>query len=204
MIHAHNVFKEGYDNLVKLIDQPQRFEGDLKNFLGYSIAWAEAIVDHHDAEEVTVFPILKEKINIDTEVAQHEALHKALDDFIAFLKAAEADASKFDAAQFKTALVGLREPLYTHLDEEVEDIAPEKLKVFDESTVKSLNVKLEQHAKANGNPFVVVPFMMSHTPENVKPHWPSGMPWILRKVLIPYVFAKKHSGYWKYSPYPTA
>jgi hypothetical protein len=34
----------------------------------------------------------------------------------------------------------------------------------------------------------------SHTPAEYKDVWPA-MPWVLRKVVIPYVLAKRHAGY---------
>ena len=35
---------------------------------------------------------------------------------------------------------------------------------------------------------------ISHTPPEYKDTWPP-LPWILRKILIPYVLARKYSGY---------
>jgi hypothetical protein len=53
---------------------------------------------------------------------------------------------------------------YQHLDEEVEHISAENLKVFEEKAILGLIAALEKHAKANGNPFMVVPYMRRFVP----------------------------------------
>ena len=45
--------------------------------------------------------------------------------------------------------------------------------------------------------------MRAHTPPAYKSVWPP-MPWVLRRVVVPYVLARRHAGYWKYAPYAVA
>ncbi|KZW02261.1 hypothetical protein EXIGLDRAFT_735740 [Exidia glandulosa HHB12029] len=198
MIHAHNTFKFGYDIILKHLDNPPT--NDLPNFIGYCEAWAISIVGHHDAEEEVVFPFLNRKMDFHKEQDEHKVIHDTVDAILTFLTAAKADPSKFDAAHLKQILVEFREPLYSHLDEEVEHIAPANMTVFDKKELLELNASLDKHAKSHGDPFMLVPFMRSHTPPELKDSWPP-MPWVLRKVVIPYVLARRYSGYWKYAPY---
>jgi hypothetical protein len=51
-----------------------------------------------------------------------------------------------------------------------------------------------QYAQNHGDPYVIVPFIMSHVPPELKPTWPP-VPWLVRKVLVPYMFARRHAGY---------
>ncbi|KAJ7758202.1 hypothetical protein DFH07DRAFT_741888 [Mycena maculata] len=198
MIHAHNTFKFGYDIILTQLDNPPT--DDLKNFLGYCEAWVDSIEGHHQAEEEVVFPFLNRKMNFSAEQEQHKFIHSTLDVLNGKLRAAKADPSKFNAAELKQTLTDFREPLYNHLDEEVAHIAPEDMKVFDAKELLDLNASLDKHAKSHGDPFLLVPFMRSHTPPELKDSWPP-MPWVLRKVVIPYVLARRYSGYWKYAPY---
>ncbi|KAG5731283.1 hypothetical protein E4T56_gene6521 [Termitomyces sp. T112] len=200
MIHAHDTFKLGYDTIVSHLDSPPK--DDLKNFLGYCEAWALSIELHHTSEEDIVFPFLNQKMNFSEEKAQHELIHANLDRILSLIVAAKADPTKFDSCALRDIMNDFKETLYTHLDEEVKHISASNLKTaqFEERDVKAMVERLETYAKSHGDPFLLVPFMRSHTPAAIKDTWPS-MPWIVRKVVVPYVLAKKHSGYWKYSPY---
>jgi len=198
MIHAHNTFKFGYDIITSHLDNPPM--DDIKNFLGYCEAWVDSIEGHHQAEEEVVFPFLNRKMDFSEEQEQHKFIHSTLDALSKKLRTAKADPSTFNAAELKQVFQDFREPLYKHLDEEVAHIAPENMKVFDTKELRDLNAALDKHAKSHGDPYLLVPYMRSHTPTELKDSWPP-MPWVLRKVVIPYVLARRYSGYWKYAPY---
>ncbi|KAF8532743.1 hypothetical protein JB92DRAFT_2687030 [Gautieria morchelliformis] len=198
MIRAHQTFKNGYQSILPRLDNPPM--DDLTNFLGYCEAWADAIDDHHGAEEIVVFPFLNKKLDFSQEIEAHKIIHAGLDELLATIRAAKADTSLFDAQKLKEMMVKLKEPLFKHLDEEVAHIAPGELKVWEAHELEGLIDTLEKHAKSAGNPFVLVPYMRSHTPPEYKDLWPP-MPWIVRKFVVPYVLAVRYSGYWKYSPY---
>jgi hypothetical protein len=53
-----------------------------------------------------------------------------------------------------------REPLFSHLDEEVEHIHPDKLSVFSDEDLLKMDADLDKYAKSHGDPFLVVPFML--------------------------------------------
>ena len=59
MIHVHNMFKVGLDNLLKLLEDPP--VDDLSNFLGYCGAWALLLLRHHDGEGTPVPSVLPAK-----------------------------------------------------------------------------------------------------------------------------------------------
>ncbi|KAJ3569698.1 hypothetical protein NP233_g4877 [Leucocoprinus birnbaumii] len=219
MVRAHQTFKLGYSSIIKNLDDPKATTEDLSNFLGYCQAWVTSIAHHHDSEvepmlnwkyrlfmnliqEEVVFPVLNQKMDFAPEKEAHEAIHKNLDDLEAVLLEAKADTTKFNATQIKEQLEQMKETLFSHLDEEVEHIKSEELKKagFNETELKELNQNLEKYAKSQGDPFLLVPFMRAHTAPEFKDFWPP-MPWVLRKLVIPYVLAKRYSGYWKYAPY---
>ncbi|KAF5359578.1 hypothetical protein D9756_003160 [Leucocoprinus leucothites] len=202
MVRAHHTFKLGYSSIIKHLDDPKAITGDLPNFLGYCQAWVSSIISHHDSEEEMVFPFLNEKMDFAPEKEAHEVIHKSLSDLEAVLLEAKADTTKFNPSQLKEQLEQMRDTLFSHLDEEVEHIKAEVLKTsgFGEAELKDLNQKLDKYAQSHGDPFILVPYMRSHTPPEFKDFWPP-MPWVLRKLVIPYVLARRYSGYWKYAPY---
>ncbi|KAF8079200.1 hypothetical protein FPV67DRAFT_1467856 [Lyophyllum atratum] len=203
MINAHDTFKLGYDIILSHLESPP--QADLQNFLGYCEAWALSIESHHASEEEVVFPFLNERMDFSGEAEQHGVIHESLGKILATILESKADSSKFDGAKLREAMVAFKDPLYTHLDEEVEHISASKLKEaqFPEQDIVAMIKKLESYAKSHGDPFLLVPFMRSHTPAAIKDVWPP-MPWVLRKLVVPYMLAKRHSGYWKYSPYAMA
>ncbi|KAI9063697.1 hypothetical protein FKP32DRAFT_1571772, partial [Trametes sanguinea] len=161
-----------------------------------------SIIHHHDTEEATLFPVLNTKMDFSHEKEQHAAVHGFLDDFLAAIHEAQADPSKFDAAKLKSRVESSKDALFTHFNEEVEHIQAENLKTagFTADECRQLIENVDKHAKSHGDPFLVVPFMRSHTTAEYKDIWPP-IPWILRKVVVPYIMAKRYSGYWRYSPY---
>ncbi|KAG6847786.1 hypothetical protein H0H93_006002 [Arthromyces matolae] len=164
MVHAHNTFKLGYDTILSNLESPP--QDDLKNFLGYCEAWALAIESHHTSEEEVVFPFLNQKMDFSGEKAQHEVIHANLDKLLAVIVGAKTDPTKFDAASLKALMDEFKEPLYTHLDDELEHISAQNLKdaQFEEPAVKALNQRLEAYAKSHGDPFLLVPFMRRMSP----------------------------------------
>ena len=92
---------------------------------------------------------------------------------------------------------------YTHLDGEVAHISAENLRTagWTPDDCRKVVAAIETYARSHGDPFLQVPFMRSHTAAEYKDYWPP-MPWLLRKVVVPYVLARRHAGYWKYAPFP--
>ncbi|OCH85195.1 hypothetical protein OBBRIDRAFT_798421 [Obba rivulosa] len=203
MACAHDTFKAGYDSIQKHLETPPT--SDLTNFIGYCEAWACGIDHHHNMEESVVFPFLQTKLDFSREVEQHKGVHAGVDEVLALLQRAKADPTVFDPGMLKEIMKRLKAPLYDHLDEEVEHIKPENLKVFSESEMHKLNNDVTVYARNHADLFTLLPFIRSHTSPEYKDSFPAPpIPWVLRKVLVPYIFAMRFSGYWKYSPYATS
>ncbi|KZV70217.1 hypothetical protein PENSPDRAFT_632032 [Peniophora sp. CONT] len=200
MIRAHDGFKAGLESITTRLADPPK--DDMLNFLGYCEAWAVALEHHHDSEELTVFPVLNVKMNFAQEAEQHKGVHAFVDNFLAVVRKGQQDPASVDLDELRRLVDEGRGPLITHMDEEVEHIEASKLKVagFTAAELKTMFAATEHYAKNNGDPFLVVPFMRSHTPPEFKASFPA-LPWLLTAVAIPYVLAMRHRGYWKYSPY---
>ncbi|KAI0330633.1 hypothetical protein GY45DRAFT_725809 [Cubamyces sp. BRFM 1775] len=191
---AHRTFEEGYNVIVSKLDDPPM--DDLRNFLGYCEAWTQSVIDHHDTEEATLFPALNAKMDFSHEKEQHAAVHTFLEDFLATVRTAQADTSKFDAVKLKSMLESSNDAIFSHFREEVEHLEPAKLKAagFTPAECQQMTDDVNKYAKSHGDPFLAVPYMRSHTAPEYKDVWPP-IPWILRKLVVPYVLAKKHSGH---------
>ncbi|KAI0090461.1 hypothetical protein BDY19DRAFT_940269 [Irpex rosettiformis] len=200
MIHVHSIYKLGYDKIVQVLAEPPM--DDLSNFLGYCSVWAAGIIEHHDNEELFLFPFLNQNMDFSGEAAQHKVIHDILDQLVVSIQAAKEDHAKFKPGELKELMEKFREPFFTHLDDEVAHISAEKIKSagVDEQELADMLKKLEKHAVESADQWTVLPFMRGHTQPEFKDTWPV-LPWFLRKVVIPYILAKRYSGYWKYCPY---
>jgi hypothetical protein len=99
---------------------------------------------------------------------------------------------------------------FEHLDEEVEDLAPEKLKVFTAEELTQAGKDLMVYIRAHSDKYVTLPFMRwyvsdpfscvrlvhipaSHTPPELKEIWPP-FPWIVKRLVVPWILAPRNSG----------
>ncbi|KAJ7741424.1 hypothetical protein DFH07DRAFT_838041 [Mycena maculata] len=198
MANTHDTYKLAYKTIIPHLDKPPL--DDLDNFLGYCRAWASSIVGHHDSEEDVLFPFLNTKLDFSTEIKQHVVVAEGLTGIIKFIDEAVGDHSKFDSAKLKDMMEALSGPLFEHLDEEVVDLAPEKLKVFTPEELKQAGKGLMVYIRAHSDKYVTLPFMRCHTPPELKEIWPP-FPWIVKRLVVPWFLAPTHAGYWKYAPY---
>jgi hypothetical protein len=200
MVHVHQIFKNGLERIIPLLKNPPK--DDTVNLCGYLQAWATSIVAHHDTEELSVFPLLNTKVSMNREIEDHKVIHQGLDKFIEYIVECKKTPESFDAQKALTMLEDMKDVLISHLNEEVEDIAPTKLRAagFSDKDMQEMMDSLTSEAQKHGDPFLVLPFMISHIPPEHKAAFPEAG-WFIKKVLVPYVFARRYSGYWKYSPY---
>jgi len=199
MANTHDLYKLAYKTILPHLDKPPL--EDLDNFLGYCRAWASSIVGHHDSEEQVLFPFLSQKLDFSNELEQHRVVEEGLTGIIKYIDNSVADHASFDVAKFKDMMVTLGGPLFEHLDQEVEDLAPEKLQVFTAAEIDLAGRQLMVYIRAHSDKYITLPFMRSHTPQELKEVWPP-FPWVVKRVVVPWILAPNHAGYWKYAPYP--
>jgi hypothetical protein len=95
----------------------------------------------------------------------------------------------------------------------VEDLAPEKLKVFTPEELTKAGKDLMVYIRAHSDKYVTLPFMRwlapfshrymrlafadatyrSHTPPELKEIWPP-FPWIVKRFVVPWILAPKNAG----------
>ncbi|KZP17864.1 hypothetical protein FIBSPDRAFT_933788 [Athelia psychrophila] len=196
--HAHDIFKRGIDNtLVHLRNPPL---DDLDNFLGYVDTWAKLLVSHHDSEEIVMFPFLSQKMDMTPEIDAHKVIHESLEQLIAFIVVARENHSMFDAEKMTVIITTLKDPLYTHLDEEIARLDPDNTRVFEIKAIDEMTTQLVKFAIAHSGPWTALPFGLTHVPPNLKASFPE-IPWVMKWIATPYILHWRYRGYWKYSPY---
>ncbi|KAK9241683.1 hypothetical protein V1506DRAFT_550029 [Lipomyces tetrasporus] len=199
MRRLHFAFETAFYNILKNLEKPP--QTDLSNFLGYCEAWCITLLGHHETEETITFPYLQQKLDFAEEVEQHKKIHDALDAFLEQIRLAKKDSAAFDPARMTQILKDAEDNLMAHLHQEIEDLAPDRLKVFSGEELAEMMKVSEKYAMKHSSPVVILPLIRSHTPPEYKCFPP--LPWAVEKLLLPFL-AMRHSGYWKYAPYSVA
>ncbi|KAK9348134.1 hypothetical protein V1522DRAFT_399176 [Lipomyces starkeyi] len=98
-------------------------------------------------------------------------------------------------------LKGAEDNLVTHLRQGIEDLAPERLRVFRIEEIREMLETTQRYAmkphKLVIGLIVGLPVLTSHIPPEYKPFPP--LPWVMERFLLP-LLSMWHRGYWKYSP----
>ncbi|KAG8788385.1 hypothetical protein FRC15_004665 [Serendipita sp. 397] len=95
----------------------------LRQYLRFVDEFREHLTLHHDIEEMHVFPKLAKKMPEfranERHKKSHKLIHDGLDRVEAAVKGFREDNSSYNPVEMRAALDSFREPLYTHLAEEV-------------------------------------------------------------------------------------
>lgn len=118
-------FNHAYAHAEDLAGQP------LASFLRQCYGLVVHLGNHHRIEEAHIFPLLAHKHPAFAHNAEHEdfhhRIHDGLERYSRFLRESLDDPAKYSAAKLRETLDSFREPLFQHLDKEVDDLRPENL-----------------------------------------------------------------------------
>lgn len=82
MYSAHEVFREGYNNIVKLLKedvQDDKLKHDVVNFMHYVYSWYYVIDHHHHSEEKTMFVVFNENgVSVEVRLRCLKVEHRAI------------------------------------------------------------------------------------------------------------------------------
>ncbi|BEI86641.1 hypothetical protein CcaverHIS002_0609280 [Cutaneotrichosporon cavernicola] len=131
MERFHNSHKRTFTNSYEHASDYADVGYSLKAFLRESYNLVIHLGNHHSIEEAYIFPLLAHKHPAFRDGAEHKADHAAIHDglerYQEFLRACMMDDTKYSPEKMREILDSFREPLFRHLDQEVEDLKPETL-----------------------------------------------------------------------------
>lgn len=93
-------------------------------FVGYCLNFPYVVHDHHDLEESLLFPCFQQKLDMSSNVSQHQLLHEGMDSFQAYLQGMKENKESYDGAKVLKALDSFAGILVTHLNDEVSVPSP--------------------------------------------------------------------------------
>ncbi|KAI9326649.1 hypothetical protein DFJ73DRAFT_865411 [Zopfochytrium polystomum] len=187
-------------------------EPDVPAFVGYCVAFARNLAEHHDLEEQVLFPALKDKVTgLATRHDEHEKLAEALKSFTTHLYSLDAtlyptDApapapSKlaFSSSAFLAAFSPIRDVVVPHMTSEDGDMSPATLRGngVEEETVRSLIREMGARGKATDRSMGLA-FMLVHWTGDERAVFFGNVPWFVRDYVFP-TFTLWNSAYWKYA-----
>jgi len=133
MQYFHNHLQEEYEMSYELADGSFNNRGmHLTEFLDSVDQFRNHLTLHHDIEEAHVFPLLAKRMAVFRENERHKNSHKLIHDGLDKLEAIvhefRLSPSSYSPTRMREALDSFREPLYTHLAEEVRDLSAENMR----------------------------------------------------------------------------
>ncbi|KAH9933649.1 uncharacterized protein BXZ73DRAFT_46312 [Epithele typhae] len=173
--------------------------GDFEAFHQYATRSIQFLVEHHDAEESSLFPELEKKIP--GSMAKNEEQHKAflgpLGDMLKYVESSTAE--KFDAATFRGQMDAILPAVMEHLAEELDTIEAGKLSdKLSEEEITALNTALHMAQRGDDNKFAL-PFVVQSLPPGCG--FPPA-PGFVKTVIGPWMLYWKYASLWKYTAYP--
>ncbi|KAJ6625596.1 hemerythrin HHE cation binding domain-containing protein [Mycena sp. CBHHK59/15] len=135
MASFHGYFKQEFDTIYELADGSFTKRGlSLSLYLEMAKRLNSHLTMHHTMEERHIFPILAKRMpEAQTEaghIDSHKGIHKGLDELSTLVHNFKKEPSTYSPAQMRACLDGFREVLFSHLDEEVNDLRGENLKKY--------------------------------------------------------------------------
>ena len=126
MAEAHAVVIRGFDTIEANIDTIQK--EDYSMWIRFVSVWTNFMHHHHEGEELYWFPRLAKVEGMETNKKQHS-------DFLPFFRRSPntsgnnciAGNEDYSPKKVKDILSNIREPLFMHLSEELDTLAPERL-----------------------------------------------------------------------------
>ena len=206
---VHNALRRSLAQIINVLETDKSVietskDGTLiinPSFKGYMEAFFLFLDAHHFHEDNHQFPMfLKKGIKVDTLKDDHHKLEESMQKIESILQGKTPISSPEALIESMTQLQAFMEP---HLQVEEKLTSAESMI---EAGITDDDVKVvdkgiqEDFQKKDGT--IAVPFLYYELNEKErKEFWDVNMPWMLRKIIFPFVLKKAHADYWKYSTF---
>jgi hemerythrin-like domain-containing protein len=151
MAQIHNVMVRGLNSMLiqaPFISTPT----DTRDFIDYALSFCVLIHEHHNTEEVLLFPLIEDCTGVpgimDKNVVQHEAFVPKLHDFKNYLTQIKLSVRKYDPKKFVALLNSFAGLMAEHLMDEVKILEEMEKYAID---WKMINERTTKHAVETAN-----------------------------------------------------
>ncbi|KAL1872622.1 hypothetical protein Plec18167_006740 [Paecilomyces lecythidis] len=201
MAFAHNAMLRGINSIYRQAPNVHETQ-DITDFLFFVKSWAGWVSHHHVLEEEQMFPGFEKIIGkdgfLEGNVDQHHAFQPALKKLLAY--GSDIKPEQYDAAVLLAIVEELGPALRQHLSDEIPSLL--SMQPYDGPAL--LEVYKECEAEAGKQDKHVVPPMVLGLRDVTFQggnNWPAMPP--LSEWFVHYLFARRHSGSWRFLPCDT-
>ncbi|KIY72658.1 hypothetical protein CYLTODRAFT_417665 [Cylindrobasidium torrendii FP15055 ss-10] len=186
-------------------NKAQGSQGDFENYKIYAREAIKFLVDHHDAEEETLFPRLEERMPgcMKANEEQHQSFLGELGTLYTYIQTATP--STFDASVFRSQMDAILPPLMAHLASELDTLSPSLLSAssatsgFSEEELTEINLATHKSQQSRSPSNIALPLVMQSLPPGCA--FPPA-PGFVKSVVGPWMVYWKYRAVWKYTAYP--
>ncbi|KAL9129455.1 MAG: hypothetical protein Q9217_002089 [Psora testacea] len=135
MSYYHNHFKSTWNVLYGACESNRRPANmSIKQFLNTTSQFLHHLEIHHSIEEQHIFPVLAQRMPAFKEemalLSQHKQIHAGMDKLEAYVEECKSSKRDFRLDEMKKVLDSFGTVLWTHLDEEVQNLSPENMQKY--------------------------------------------------------------------------
>lgn len=184
--------------------------GTVADFLLYAQGFYTLFHVHHGTEEKVLFPVLRERGQTEL-VEEYQKQHRALEELALAAEeklnqAKEAPDDPVAFTAFAEATQAMRDKLEEHFSNEecrfTHEFAEE---VLDEQSVNDAARRMAEHGKSYSKPpWIILPSILYNLEGEKRMTFIKAMPWILTRVIIPFVWKSKWKPLVPFFTYPPA
>ncbi|RSH93904.1 hypothetical protein EHS25_006556 [Saitozyma podzolica] len=114
---------------------------------------------------------------------------------------ADLDMSKpFDPAGFRRHIDGFMPSLIEHLRDEIDTLAPDLIEPMGQQADDELKKIVQSHLRGYDPKWFLCSAFTAAPMSTIKQLM--ALPFLVRRILVPFVFGPKYIGFWRYSAYP--
>lgn len=131
----HNHFRATWNAMYRACEENKRPAGmSIRQFLRMGLDFCHHLETHHTIEEHYVFPELAVKMPLfrqrDHLLGQHAQIHRGLEGFEKYLTKCQRGETELRMEEMKALMDGFGKVLWSHLDDEVEQLSAENMRKF--------------------------------------------------------------------------
>ncbi|KAF9485709.1 hypothetical protein BDN70DRAFT_910066 [Pholiota conissans] len=196
MTLVHNVMIQSLNTMWR--NAPLVEPADEAAFAGYVLSALELIHTHHHAEEDIVFPMLEHKLSMQHNIGQHDEFQDQMHQLEEYFKKVQAKQEKYVVQKTQKLMEAFAEPLVSHLTEEIDTLAPEKMSVFTNEELDAISKAVDEYLKNLGGFTTQLPYLLTAHDYAQAPEWPllpGPVKWFVRNIGY---FVNR--SYWKFAP----
>lgn len=175
-----------------------RSEKDKKDFAFYVYAFTYLLDFHHTDEDDLVFPLWEAKgIDMQSFKDEHVVYHKIIQELKSI---SQGPVGEFSAQQVQELCLQLKATLTPHLkaEEQLSNRATFERHGFTGQDLDNLTAQILEKVKLQDRSIILPLILFQITPFEYENFVGLKFPWILRKVIFPFVIAPKHKDSWRF------